>query len=194
MVERDRGDYCHADCVNDVPQEKKTHKKKRNPGGRPSSFKPEYVAQVRKLCEFGATDVEIADFFGISDRTVYRWQIEYPEFCQALKAGKEAVDDRIERSLLHRASGYSHEAVKIFMPAGASDPVYAPYREHFPPDTTAAIFWLKNRRPDVWRDKTINEHTGKDGAPIKVEDVTDKQRARALASFVARTKVKQQQG
>jgi hypothetical protein len=51
-----------------------------------------------------------------------------------------------------RANGYSYDAVKIFMPAGAKKPVYAPYREHVPPDTTAAIFWLKNRDPAHWRD------------------------------------------
>lgn len=49
--------------------------------------------------------------------------------------------------------GYSHEAVKIFMPSGASAPVYAPYVEHVPPDVTACIFWLKNRRPQEWRDQ-----------------------------------------
>ena len=53
---------------------------------------------------------------------------------------------RVERSLYERANGYSYDAVKIFMPAGAKKPVYAPYIEHVPPDVTAAIFWLKNRR------------------------------------------------
>jgi len=49
-------------------------------------------------------------------------------------------------------SGPSYDALKIFMPAGAKKPVYSPYREHVPPDTTAAIFWLKNRDPAHWRD------------------------------------------
>jgi len=48
--------------------------------------------------------------------------------------------------------GYSYDSVKIFMPAGAKAPIYAPYVEHVPPDTTAAIFWLKNRDPAHWRD------------------------------------------
>lgn len=124
------------------------------PAGRPSAYKAEFAEQAKKLCELGATDVELADFFKVSDRTVYRWQSQYPEFCQALKAGKEAADERVERALYHKATGYSHEAVKIFMPAGADKPVYAEYREHVPPDTTAAIFWLKNRRAEQWRDKT----------------------------------------
>lgn len=128
--------------------------------GRPSSYKPEFVEQARKLCELGATDIDLADFFEVSGRTIYRWQAEFPEFCQALKAGKAAADERVERSLYHKAVGYTHDAVKIFLPAGAAKPVYAPYREHVAPDTTAAIFWLKNRRPEQWRDVQKHELTG----------------------------------
>ena len=58
----------------------------------------------------------------------------------------------MERSLYQRGLGYSYDAVKIFMPAGAKKPIYAPYVEHVPPDTTAAIFWLENRDPAHWRD------------------------------------------
>jgi hypothetical protein len=65
---------------------------------------------------------------------------------------------RTERSLYHRANGYSYEAVKIFMPAGRAKPVYAPYIEHIPPDVTACIFWLKNRDPQHWRDSQHLEH------------------------------------
>jgi hypothetical protein len=53
----------------------------------------------------------------------------------------------------------NYGAVKIFMPAGAKKPIYAPYVEHIPPDVTACIFWLKNRRPDLWRDTHQLEHT-----------------------------------
>lgn len=134
--------------------------------GRHSSFKPEFVKQAKKLCGLGATDLEMADFFGVDVRTLYRWKNEKPEFCQALKAGKEAADDRVERSLYNRAVGYSHDAVKIFMPANSPAPVYAPYTEHVPPDTTAQIFWLKNRRPDLWRDKSTQELTGAGGAAL----------------------------
>lgn len=133
---------------------------------RPTDYKPEYAEQARKLCELGATDIEIADFFEVSDRTVYRWQIKYPKFCQALKAGKEAADLRVERSLYHKATGYTFEAEKIFQYEG--NVVRAPYREHVPPDTTAMIFWLKNRKPEDWRDKREQELTGKNGGPLVV--------------------------
>jgi hypothetical protein len=131
---------------------------KKHPGGRPNKFKPEYIEQARKLCQFGHTDPELAGFFGVHLQTINNWKAKYPEFLYALKAGKEIADNRVERSLYSRAVGYSYEAVKIFMPAGRKDPVYAPYIEHMPPDTTAAIFWLKNRDPQHWRDNQQLEH------------------------------------
>lgn len=128
--------------------------------GRPSKYTQEFAIQAAKLCALGATDKDLADFFGVSTVTIWRWQNEHEEFCNALKVGKSEADDRVERSLYHRANGYSFEAVKIFMPAGAAGPVYAPYTEHVPPDTTACIFWLKNRRPEAWREVTKHEHGG----------------------------------
>lgn len=136
------------------------------PRGRPSDFRDEYVVQAEKLCRLGATDIELADFFEVDVRTIYRWAQSREVFCQALRAGKEACDDRVERSLYNRAIGYTHDAVKIFMPANAEAPVYAPYREHVVPDVGAAKMWLSNRRGDVWREKQTHEHTGKDGAPL----------------------------
>jgi hypothetical protein len=129
------------------------------PGGQ-TKFKPEFVAQAVKACQAGFTDRELADLFGVAETTINAWKHEHIEFAEALKIGKAVADDRVERSLYHRAVGYSHDAVKIFMPAGAPKPVYAPFTEHFPPDTTAAIFWLKNRKPADWRDKQEIEHTG----------------------------------
>lgn len=123
------------------------------PAGRPTDYDPECLELVRKVAKLGATDVEIADILGVTATTLYRWRHAHPEFCEALKLGKREADDRVEKSLYHRAVGYKHDAVKIFMPAGASEPVYAPYIEHFPPDTAAAFIWLKNRRPDEWRDR-----------------------------------------
>lgn len=131
--------------------------------GRPTRYKKEFAKQATKLCEFGATDVELAEFFEVHVATIYRWQARHEDFCEALKAGKEAADDRVERSLYHKAVGYTFDAVKIFMPAGAKAPVYAPYREHVPPSDTAAIFWLKNRRKDQWRDKQEHGFTDADG-------------------------------
>jgi len=130
------------------------------PGGRPSEFKPEYASQAAKLAALGATDQEVADFFEVDVRTIYRWKHDHDEFCQSLKVGKDVADSRVERSLYQRAIGYEQEEVKIFMPANAANPIYAPFRAKIAPDTTAAIFWLKNRRSAEWRDKTETEHSG----------------------------------
>lgn len=143
--------------------------------GRPSSYKPEFVGQAKRLCQIGATDADLAVFFEVEVRTIQRWKHEHPEFCHSLKAGKTDADDRVERSLYHRAVGYVQPAVKIFMPAGADAPVYAPFEEQVAPDTTAAIFWLKNRRPEQWRDKTIQEHSGPNGGPIETAEVSGRE-------------------
>lgn len=133
--------------------------------GRPSKYKPEFAEQARKLCVLGATDLDIANFFEVDARTIYRWKAEIEEFCQALKRGKDEADDLVEQRLFQRATGYTHDAVRIFMPKDADEPVYAPYIEHHAPDVTAAIFWLKNRRPEQWRDR--HEHSGPGGGPVQ---------------------------
>lgn len=135
------------------------------PKGRPSSYKPEYDEKAYKLCLLGATDKQIGDFFGTSEQTINKWKNDNPSFLESLKRGKDQADQAVAASLYHRALGYSHKAVKIFNHQGS--PLVVDYTEHYPPDTTAAIFWLKNRRPDHWRDR--QEHTGKDGGPIKFE-------------------------
>jgi hypothetical protein len=147
---------------------------------RPSEYKAAYAEGARKLALLGATDAEIADFYEVDVRTIYRWKNTHDEFCQALKAGKEQADARVERALYHRAIGYEQEEVKIFMPAGAEAPVYAPFTAKVAPDTTAAIFWLKNRQPDQWRDVTRAELTGKNGGPIETAD----QGAAKLAAYL----------
>lgn len=139
------------------------------PAGRPSKFKKEYIAQAKKLCRLGATDNEIADFFGIEVRTLYRWKNESDEFCQSLKSGKTEADERVERSLFARALGYEHPEVDIRVVD--KEIIQTPIIKHYPPDTTAAIFWLKNRKPTEWRDKQEVEHAGKDGGPIQVQRI-----------------------
>ena len=125
---------------------------------RPTKFKEEYIPQAEKLCKLGATDMEIADFLEVDVRTLYRWKGENEAFCQALKAGKDVADERVERSLFARANGYEHDEVDIRVVAGEIK--QTPIRKYYPPDTTAAIFWLKNRRPAEWRDKQEIEHKG----------------------------------
>lgn len=143
-------------------------------GGRPTKYDATFAAQAEKLCELGATDDNLADFFGVSVRTIARWKIEHAEFCQALKTGKVGADDRVERSLFQKAVGYTFDSEKVFQHSG--EIVRTPIREHVPPDTTACIFWLKNRRPDLWRDKREIEHSN------RTSDMSDDELARIAAS------------
>lgn len=126
--------------------------------GRPSVFRDEFPEQAAKLCALGATDADLADFFGVHVDTIYDWKANKAIFSEAIKSAKEALDARVTRRLFERAIGYSHPAVKIMQYEGS--PVEVPYTEHYAPDTAAAIFWLKNRQPKEWRDKIDLEHSG----------------------------------
>lgn len=130
-----------------------------NPIGRPTEYRQEFVVKVYEMAQSGATDMEIADELGVSVRTLYRWKAVHSDFRQALKVAKEIADERVVRSLYQRAIGYEQDSVKIFMPKDADEPVYAPFREMIAPDTTAAIFWLKNRQSQDWREKQEMVHS-----------------------------------
>jgi hypothetical protein len=116
--------------------------------GRPPTYKKEYAAQAAKLCALGATDQDIADFYGVTTRTVCRWKITHPEFCHALTINKGDYDDHVERSLAMRAIGYSHPDVDIRVVDGVI--VQTPITKYYPPDTKAALAWLYNRRKGQW--------------------------------------------
>ncbi len=132
--------------------------------GRPSKYEAKFADQATKLCRLGATDMELAEFFEVTVRTIYRWKIENEKFCHALKAGKEEADARVERAFYNRAVGYTYDSEKIFHSQGVV--TRAKCKEHVPPDPGAAFSWLKNRKPDEWRDK--KEIGGHDGGPLEV--------------------------
>lgn len=118
-------------------------------GGRPSKYKKEYCKIAESMCKLGATDNDVADALEINIATITRWKHSHPEFCASLKAGKAPSDDRVEASLYKKAVGYYVDSVKIFNNQG--EELVVPYREYIHPDTTACIFWLKNRMPDKYR-------------------------------------------
>lgn len=106
------------------------------------------------MCQLGATDKDIADFFNVAESTINKWKVECESFSEALKASKADLDARVERSLYQRAVGYDAPEDKIFNNNG--EPLIVPTIKHYAPDTTAQIFWLKNRQPQRWRDKPEN--------------------------------------
>src|SRR6266567_9586804 len=85
-------------------------------------------------------------------------------------------------------AGYSHPAVKIFMPSGASEPVYVPYTQHYPPDTKAALRWLMNRQPDKWRDRQDVNVTG--SIANRLGQMTPEERGRYAHEFVERERAR----
>lgn len=125
-------------------------------GGRKSTYKPEYAPMAAKACQFGATNFELAQMFGVSSSTIIEWTHEHQEFSEAVTCGKDKADERVARSLFNRAVGYSYESEKVFSYQG--DIVRTEVVEHVPPDPGAAMNWLKNRRPGEWRDKIDHVH------------------------------------
>lgn len=140
--------------------------------GRPTDYDPAYDEQAGKLCALGATDEEMADFFNVSVRTIHRWKIAHPTFCHAIKIAKEAADDRVERSLYQMATGHyvkEQQAFKLKKGKDEEEVEVVDVERFVAPEVPAAIFWLKNRRKDQWRDVSRQEQTGADGGAIKVE-------------------------
>lgn len=131
--------------------------------GRPTKFTPVMIEQVEKLCMLGATDKDIADFFDVNEDTIHEWKKVHPGFSESIKRGKIEADLTVANSLYKRANGYEHEDVDIKMYEGQI--IETKLTKHYPPDTTAMIFWLKNRRPKEWRDKQDIEVHG----PLQVQ-------------------------
>lgn len=149
--------------------------------GRPTSYKSEYAEQAYKLCLLGATDVEMADFFGVTEQTLHNWRKAHPKFLESTTRGKMLADAEVAEKLFHRAKGYSHDAVKIFNNNGIE--MIVPYIENYPPDTQAASLWLRNRQPKKWRDKQEIDHTSSDRSmsPASAENLTDEQLAEIIS-------------
>lgn len=125
------------------------------PAGRPSRYKEEYAEWAEKLAKLGATDANLAEAFGVSEVTINNWKKAHREFSLALKKGKAFADAEVAEKLFQRATGYSHPDVHISNYQGLV--TITPIIKHYPPDPASMIFWLKNRRPDLWRDKPEGE-------------------------------------
>lgn len=128
-------------------------------GGRPTKRNDLVERQAQKLAEKGLTINEIADFLEINPATIYGWQRKDPEFFKSLKESKDIADRKVERSLFEKATGYSFASEKVFC---SKDGIVtrADTIEHVPPSDTAMIFWLKNRKPEEWRDRKEIDHSG----------------------------------
>lgn len=138
---------------------RKTRKNAKPRGRPPIRYDSElHPAFAKALAIDGLTNEQIAKKLGCSEDTLRKWTKLYPEFSGALKEGKESADAQVEMSLYNRAIGYGYSETKITKtPDGTK---HETRTIHLAPDPVSCIFWLKNRRPDKWRDKQDVEHSG----------------------------------
>lgn len=120
--------------------------------GRPTKYTANMAALVYWIARAGLTDALIAKELGVSERTLYNWQKAHPEFAEALRAGKEDPDDKVEAALYKRALGYEYTEEKVTAEHAVITKIERTTKQVVP-DVTACIFWLKNRRPDTWKDR-----------------------------------------
>ena len=125
---------------------------------------PEGLLKIEGWARDGLINEQIAQNIGITATTLYEWKNKFPEISEALKRGKDVIDRQVENSLLKRALGYEYtettrEAVKDPESGNIEMRVTKEVTKTVIPDTTAQIFWLKNRKPDKWRDKPAYEDT-----------------------------------
>ena len=121
-------------------------------------LEPEGLLKIEGWARDGLTDEQIAKKMGINRDTLYSWKKNYPDISDTLKRGKEVVDRQVENALLKRALGYEYEEVKEKFENGICVERTITKKEVVA-DTTAQIFWLKNRKPDEWRDKPEAEQS-----------------------------------
>lgn len=134
-------------------------------------LEPDNLLLLQAWARDGFTDEQIATKIGISKQTFYDWKKKYPDFSDSLKKGKEIVDIQVENALLKRALGY--EYVEYLEECSEDGIKKKKTVKHVIPDTTAQIFWLKNRRPDLWRDKRDLEMSGNINNPFEGVSTAD---------------------
>lgn len=141
--------------------------------GRPCLLNEKISAKIIELSEKGKTIEQIAEITGVSKRALHYWWRDNPEFMHAVKEARQVADELVEASLFSKALGYTYEEEAL----GKFGPVPLVKQAH--PDVVACIYWLKNRQPDKWRDKSEHEHSiAKDEedfyGPWNLNDVTKK--------------------
>lgn len=108
--------------------------------GRPTKYKEEYNDQVYKLALLGYTDADFATFFDVTETTINNWKLDRKNgFIESLKKGRDQADSKVAESLYKRATGYDKDG------------------KHYPAETVAIIYWLKNRQRSRWKDKPEEE-------------------------------------
>jgi transcriptional regulator with XRE-family HTH domain len=139
---------------------------KHNPHGMVDE---QLIHQVRILAERGLTQREMSEFFKVGLSTLEYWLKNRPELKQAIQEGREIADAKVERSLYEKAIGFKIKETKAFQYEGMI--LSEEFEKELPPDTGAAIFWLKNRRPEKWADMQHHKHDMRATIHHKVEEL-----------------------
>lgn len=132
-------------------------------------LEPENLILLEGWARDGLTDEQIAHNMSIAYSTLRVWKDKYSALSAALKKGKEVVDYAVENALLKKALGYKTTEQKL-----TRDGELIELEREIPPDTTAQIFWLKNRQPDKWRDKVENVNTNQPDREIHINIISTK--------------------
>ncbi len=137
--------------------------------GRPSKF-DKCRDKILEMARFGMTEQQIVNILEIDKSTLTKWKQKNESFFTSLKDQKYLADVEVERSLFEKAKGYQHEDVHFSNHMGHV--TATPYIKKYAPSDTAAIFWLKNRQPSKWRDKTEVDNNIQGALSVKVEKRT----------------------
>ena len=119
-------------------------------GGRPTVYKPENAEIARHACMLGASNETLAERFEVSRRTIDNWITAIPEFSDAVRHGRQVADESVVAALYARATGMERKSIKVV--EGDGGQVTTTHTVQALPDVRACIFWLRNRRPEQWRE------------------------------------------
>lgn len=151
--------------------------------GRKSGFNESLKSRIIALVGEGKTLEQVAEIIGVSKQTIYNWFGHHKDLLYAVREARQIADELVEASLFSRALGYSHPEEKLFAHEGLVIDRQI-ITKHYPPDTTAAMFWLRNRQPARWKEKTEGDVNVNVNA---VQKLSDEQLDARLAALIAKT-------
>lgn len=139
------------------------------------------------MCLLGYTDAQLADYFNVTESTLNSWKKLYPDFLSSIRDGKQHVDANVASALYKKACGFQYNETtyeKIIqsvdgIPSAEEEDIKLEVNKKkivtkmFAPDTLAAQFWLKNRQPKIWREKTEGIITNINTAPMTAKEMRE---------------------
>lgn len=139
--------------------------------GPKSKFSQKLGETFVRLSKDGKTLEQIAEVVGVSKKTLSNWMGKNEDLLLAVREARQVADELVEAALFGRATGYSHPETKVFIHEGC--PITEEVTKHYPPDTQAAMFWLRNRQPARWKEKTEGDVTVNN--TVQAGSMTDEQ-------------------